>query len=364
MSQETEICKLAPAAWGREAPQNADAAQILRNLLERAREGGQESDSSGQLPISNRLLMGDEKEKEDITKTREGEEAVIEVAPTAIEWSEQYEERQRHFQRLINSAPAPPPRPRTATGLPGSLEFTPPQPPITLGDLGPADIVRIATHSAFKVIIDHRFRSEFDMYASPPMNLAHPIIDTRRSSHFSVILNNLRPQDSYKAKAAIAALCRMPVSQVIMQGPRVNTPLWEKRGKPLKPRDVEREFPEKISFQYQVKVKANWDLLTSMPAYLNLTTWREWNCLVTAVEQSTITKLQIEALGVFLGEENFIRMNYETFRHPSPKIVYLERPSMKPDPKVCGFHELTGLEYGTEMRESERQEGKMPRLYQ
>ena len=373
LEQETEICcKQAPAV-GREAPlsQDEEAAQILRALLERAREGVQGGGSVQSLPINQ---MG-EREKGEVShnKIGEGKNADVQVegvttAAQAInvdhitELARQREEDWRRLRTLATPPVAGVGR-STSTGLPETLVLAHTQPAYSSSELGPADCIRIATSAAFQVIMDKRWHNIFNMDEGPPLLTGHPMISTRRAVKFNIILSNLAPLEVFKGKGALAGLLRLPMSQVGLLGARVNTPLYQKIGRPLRPADIEVEIPEKISFEYRIKYRINWNILTSMPAYLRLNTWHEWNCMVTSVEQLETTKMQIEALGVFQGKDKVCRLDYDSIRHPCHGVVFLERPMMKQDPKVCGFNELLGLNYATEMKESHRRKGCMPKMY-
>ena len=135
LAQETEIRKQAQALGvGREAPpQNADVAQILRGLLQSAREGMQGSDSLQLRPISTTLHMGEEEQQDSQNKEEGGgdEVQVVATAPAAIDLSQQRADEewmrirnhpnlQAEVQSLIQATPFVAGAGRsTSTGPPG-----------------------------------------------------------------------------------------------------------------------------------------------------------------------------------------------------------------------------------------------------
>ena len=128
-------------------------------------------------------------------------------------------------------------------------------------------------------------------------------------------------------------------------------------------------LPTIITAEYKVRFQPNFSLLTSIDHYREAKTHREYNAIVSAVEAMLMSKMKMERLGTYARERDRVRIDYRSFRHENPGIVYVNRPrrnkNFEEDPEdnplVVAFSELGGIDWSTKCKRSEQR--SIPDIY-
>ena len=195
------------------------------------------------------------------------------------------------------------------------------------------------------------------------------LFETRKKISFKVAVAHVRKNEREKCGSALAGMCQLESEDVQYLHSRYDSDRRERLGRKIDPKKKGPK-PKVVTAMYKVRFEADFCLLTSIDQFREAVTYREYNAIMTAIEAGLKGKMQLECLGSYAREKDRVRLDYRSFRHESPNIVYAKRPKRnknfqddpKDDPMIVGYDELSGIDWSSKCRRS--QQGSMHDCFQ